>query len=105
MEKIENKQLAYEEPLLEVVHLTEKDIITTSGDGFEDEDEDSEEDEDDDLLFYSVECPGCGFTLTVDEDTMLGGSFECPECGEVIDFSKAKVEEVIFDEEDGPDEE
>ena len=28
MEKIENKQLAYEEPLLEVVHLTEKDIIT-----------------------------------------------------------------------------
>ena len=31
MEKIKNKQLAYEEPLLEVVHLTEKDIITTSG--------------------------------------------------------------------------
>ena len=31
MEKIENKQLAYEEPLLEVVYLTEKDIIITSG--------------------------------------------------------------------------
>ena len=31
MEEIKNKQSAYEEPLLEVVHLTEKDIITTSG--------------------------------------------------------------------------
>ena len=31
MEKIKNKQSIYEEPLLEVVHLTEKDIITTSG--------------------------------------------------------------------------
>ena len=35
MEKIKNKQSVYEEPLLEVVHLTEKDIITTSG-GFRD---------------------------------------------------------------------
>ena len=40
MEKIKNKQSAYEEPLLEVIHLTEKDIITTSGDPFlEDEGE------------------------------------------------------------------
>lgn len=31
MEKIKNNQSVYEEPLLEVVHLTEKDIITTSG--------------------------------------------------------------------------
>ena len=38
MEEIKNKQLAYEEPLLEVVHLTEKDIITTSG-GRDDEGE------------------------------------------------------------------
>ena len=36
MEKIKNKQSVYEEPLLEVVHLTEKDIITTSG-GFRDD--------------------------------------------------------------------
>ena len=35
MEKSKNKQLAYEEPLLEVVHLTEKDIITTSGEPYE----------------------------------------------------------------------
>ena len=31
MKEIKNKQSVYEEPLLEVVHLTEKDIITTSG--------------------------------------------------------------------------
>ena len=31
MEKIKNKQSAYEEPLLKIVHLTEKNIITTSG--------------------------------------------------------------------------
>lgn len=31
MEKSKNNQSVYEEPLLEVVHLTEKDIITTSG--------------------------------------------------------------------------
>ena len=36
MEKSKNKQSAYEEPLLEVVHLTEKDIITTSGGDGED---------------------------------------------------------------------
>ena len=30
MEKIKNKQSVYEEPLLEVVHLAEKDIITSS---------------------------------------------------------------------------
>ena len=38
-----------------------------------------------------MECPGCGFKLTVDEDTLDAGSFECPECGEVIDFENAAV--------------
>ena len=70
-----------------------------------DEDEDLYEDEDeDDTVFYSVECPGCGFKLTVDEDTLDAGSFECPECGEVIDFENAAVEEVVFDDEDDEDE-
>ena len=58
----------------------------------------------DDTVFYSVECPGCGFKLTVDEDTLDAGSFECPECGEVIDFENAAVEEVVFDDEDDEDE-
>ena len=69
----------------------------------EDEDEYDDEDEEDDeeeIAFYSVECPGCGFKLTVDEDILDGGSFECPECGEVIDLTKADVEEVNFGDED-----
>ena len=51
-----------------------------------------------------MECPGCGFKLTVDEDTLDAGSFECPECGEVIDFENAAVEEVVFGDEDDEDE-
>ncbi len=68
------------------------------------EDEDDDEDEDEDATFYSVECPGCGFKVTVDEDILAKGTFECPECGEVIDFSDANVEEVDFEEEETEDE-
>ena len=60
-------------------------------------DEDEEEDED---VFYNVECPGCGFNLTVDESILSSGSFECPECGTEIDFTTAEVEEVDFEDED-----
>ncbi len=35
MKEIKNKQSVYEEPLLEVIHLTEADIITSSGDPLE----------------------------------------------------------------------
>ena len=42
MEEIKNKQSVYEEPLLEVVHLTEKDIITTSGEPWEEIPEEGE---------------------------------------------------------------
>ena len=68
------------------------------------EEDDEDEEDEDDTVFYSVECPGCGFKLTVDEDTLDAGSFECPECGEVIDFENAAVEEVVFDDEDDEDE-
>ena len=72
----------------------------------EDEDEDEEEydDDGDEIVFYSVECPGCGFRLTLDEDSLDLGTFECPECGEVIDLSTADLEEVEFDDEDEDDE-
>ena len=63
---------------------------------------DDEEDEEDDV-FYNVECPGCGFNLTVDESILAAGHFECPECGAVIDFDTADVEEVDFEEEDDED--
>jgi len=67
----------------------------------EDEDEDDEdEDEDEEPTFYSVECPGCGFRVTVDEDILAAGEFDCPECGGTIDFRKATVEMVDFDEDE-----
>ena len=42
MKENKNNQSVYEEPLLEVVHLTEKDIITTSGEPWEGEDKEGE---------------------------------------------------------------
>ena len=70
----------------------------------EDEDEDDEdEDEDEEPTFYSVECPGCGFRVTVDEDILAAGEFDCPECGGTIDFRKATVEMVDFDEDEDDD--
>ena len=70
----------------------------------DDEDEDDEdEDEDEEPVFYSVECPGCGFRVTVDEDILAAGEFDCPECGGTIDFRKATVEMVDFDEDEDDD--
>ena len=70
----------------------------------DDEDEDDEEEEEDEEpTFYSVECPGCGFRVTVDEDILAAGEFDCPECGGTIDFRRATVEMVDFDEDEDDD--
>lgn len=37
MEKIKNKQSFFEKPKLRIIHFTEMDIITASGDPFKDE--------------------------------------------------------------------
>ena len=82
----------------------ESPCFTCEGCADEEDDEGDEEDEDDEddgePVFYSVECPSCGFKLTVDEDILDTGTFECPECGEVIALTSADVEEVEFDDED-----
>jgi len=41
---------------------------------------------DDECEEYEVECPNCGETITVDEDTVMQGKFECPNCGEMLEF-------------------
>ena len=69
----------------------------------EEDEDDEEEDEDDEPTFYSVECPGCGFRVTVDEDILAAGQFDCPECGGTIDFRRATVEMVDFDEDEDDD--
>lgn len=43
---------------------------------------------DDECEEYEVECPNCGETITVDEDTVMQGKFECPNCGEVLEFEE-----------------
>ena len=61
------------------------------GDGDEDLPEDNgeeeaEEPEDYDGILYDVTCPGCGETITFDEDTLDQGSIRCPNCGETLEF-------------------
>ena len=55
--------------------------------------------DDDDVNFFSVKCPGCGYTITVDEDVLAEDDLECPECHEVIDLGTAEIEEIAFDDE------
>ena len=64
--------------------------------GGDDEDEEYDDEDEDDTVFYSVECPGCGFKLTVD------GSTRAPLMPPKA--LKTAVEEVVFDDEDDEDE-
>ena len=82
----------------------ECDMCDECGGCFSDEDEDDEDDEDEDPVFYSVECPECGFRLAISEDIVDQGSFECPECGKEIDLTTADLEEVDFDEDEEEEE-
>ena len=54
----------------------------------EDGDEAAEEDEElpYDGVLYDVTCPGCGETITFDEETLSQGSIQCPSCGETLEF-------------------
>lgn len=55
----------------------------------EDEDEDAEEEDEEldyDGVLYDVTCPGCGETITFDEETLDKGSIRCPKCGETLEF-------------------
>ena len=61
------------------------------------DDEDEDYDEDDDPL-YEVDCPECGKSFSIDEDTLLNGNdIKCPFCGHEIKFE-------FFDEDDYSDE-
>lgn len=59
---------------------------------YEAEEEDDEEpaDGDEELdydgVLYDVTCPGCGETITFDEETLDKGSIQCPTCGETLEF-------------------
>ena len=60
-------------------------------------DDEGDYDEDDDPL-YEVDCPECGRSFSIDEDTLLNGNnLKCPFCGHEIKFE-------LFDEDDYSDE-
>ena len=52
----------------------------------EEEEPDGEEEDGDDEILYDVTCPGCGETITFDEETLEQGSIQCPNCGETLEF-------------------
>ena len=62
--------------------------------GEDEEDEESADEEaegeDEELSYdgalYDVTCPGCGETITFDEETLDKGSIQCPNCGETLEF-------------------
>ena len=62
-------------------------------DGEDDEAESEDEELDYDGVLYDVTCPGCGETITFDEDTLDQGSIKCPSCGETLEFDLGGDEE------------
>lgn len=56
----------------------------------EEEDDEEQADGDEELdydgVLYDVTCPGCGETITFDEETLDKGSIQCPTCGETLEF-------------------
>ena len=59
----------------------------------EEEEENGDEELDYDGVLYDVTCPGCGETITVDEETLDQGSIRCPNCGETLEFDLGGDEE------------
>ena len=55
-----------------------------------DDEIDADADEDDEVeydgILYEVTCPGCGETITIDEETLSLGSIHCPQCHETLEF-------------------
>ena len=73
-------------PSLRLYESEEEDGESEDGDEAE-----SEENEEDkalsyDGVLYDVTCPGCGETITFDEETLDKGSIQCPNCGETLEF-------------------
>lgn len=42
---------------------------------------------------FDIECPSCGESFCVDEDTLLDGSVNCPNCNELLTFDLDEAEE------------
>ena len=81
------------------VDLIDEDLETLEEDYYGDEDEcdcdcdcDDCTDEDCDGDLYEVQCPACGDTVCIDEETLEQGEIECPNCGELLEFDLEEEE-------------
>jgi len=103
MEDVYDQLIFLQEAALDADDFDEDDFDEDGDDGFcapplrlfegeEDEDapdnglEDDDEIIDDGRVLYDVTCPGCGETITFDEETLEKGSIQCPNCGETLEF-------------------
>lgn len=75
------------------LHLYEAEEDEESADDADAEDGADDEELDYDGVLYDVTCPGCGETITFDEETLDQGSIRCPKCGETLEFDLGGDEE------------
>lgn len=65
---------------------------------YDDDDDDYDDYDDDEDPLYEIDCPECGRSFSIDEDTLLNGNdLKCPFCGHEVKFE-------LFDEDDYSDE-
>ena len=48
--------------------------------------------------YYEVDCPACGETFGIDDETLDSGSVECPVCGELLEFDADDIDFEVDDE-------
>lgn len=83
----------------EEIDVLSDDLADVEDVVFDEEDDDASEDYDDD--WFEVECPTCGETLVIDDETLADGEVECPKCGSryAMDLSEDEEEEPEGEEE------
>ena len=52
----------------------------------DDDEDEAYEDDDPDGVFYEVECPNCGESISFSDETLEEGSIQCPNCGATLEF-------------------
>ena len=89
-EKFEDQDEVLDDVYEQLIYLQE---ITLPTEELTDYDDEAEEELEYDGVLYDVTCPGCGETITFDEDTLDQGSIRCPNCGETLEFDLGGDEE------------
>ncbi len=56
---------------------------------------------DEELIYYEVECPGCGEIIEFNDETLEKGAVRCPGCGAMLSFDPVDSEDGVDDAADG----